>query len=476
MQLLEIMRKLSKHDLNEIEDYLDSRILNRSPHRIDVIKLFKYLITLHPDYEDKYTEKKHLYNTLFPKKTLIDGKMEKLSSELNKLLREYLVYKYFKSDEMEFERSIFLLRSFRQLELNEKYKLLSSRIQKMSILSQKNSIEHLYYEYLFQDELYKGQLMNNKMHNDLNLAATLEKFIIYFETYKLRYLNISLAQKHHTSIHFPAALNDYLNNSISKDLLDKNPLLLISYQIYQILNKKNPEINDFNYLHKILIQHENNIPAELQREAYGHLRNICTLLIDLKHDNLIPILHNIQKDNIQRGFFYYDGKIMPGSMSSITRIACLAQNPTWAMENIEKHKDLIIGDSEEKEYYRINKALCLHYQKQYNAALDELPPICDNIVFHLLARRIEIMCYYDLTSDLLLSKIDAFKVYIRRAYDKGLADTLLDPNKEFVNVIMQIIGTSPGDKNRCLRLLERLDLKGQVAESKWLIAKIKELG
>ena len=156
-------------------------------------------------------------------------------------------------------------------------------------------------------------------------------------------------------------------------------------------------------------------------------------------------------------------------------MAIMASNFDWAMEFVEAHKNKVIGETEDLQYYHINKAQCLFAQKQFQAALDILPPTSENAMYYLLARRLEVMCYYELHADNIIGKIEAFKMLIRRASEKFLSPALRDVNNAFANILYQIVLSPRGDKKRATVIEERIKAKKELAESRWLLAKVKAL-
>jgi hypothetical protein len=124
----------------------------------------------------------------------------------------------------------------------------------------------------------------------------------------------------------------------------------------------------------------------------------------------------------------------------------------------------------------VNKANCLFEKKEYEQVLDFLPGSSSNIIYHLIARRLELMCYYEMKSELLFSKIEAFKVYIWRASEKFLSNDLRDANKNFINLLIQMVSIPTNDQSKRERLEKRILEKKRVAETRWLLAKVRDGG
>ncbi len=94
-----------------------------------------------------------------------------------------------------------------------------------------------------------------------------------------------------------------------------------------------------------------------------------------------------------------------------------------------------------------------------------------------MARRLELKIYYELHSDLLDHKIDAFKMFISRAGRKVFSANLHELFTNFVNFVRQLSQSQgPQAKKRSQTLIKRINEKKMVAERLWLLEKAKELG
>jgi hypothetical protein len=85
------------------------------------------------------------------------------------------------------------------------------------------------------------------------------------------------------------------------------------------------------------------------------------------------------------------------------------------------------------------------------------------------------MALYELKSDLLPYKLDAFKVFLSRASPKILAEDIKQLNADFVNFIFQIVSSIPGDMKRADTVIRRLNEKKKVSEWRWLMEKAQAL-
>lgn len=229
----------------------------------------------------------------------------------------------------------------------------------------------------------------------------------------------------------------------------RSHFLQITWEIYALLKDENPSVFALQQLQQKIIDTEEKLNPEDTKAFYTYLRNLCNIFIDLGHIEFFPVLHEIPKDNLSLGYYYFDGKILPNACLNITQNAIKVGAIDWAKQFIEAHKDLIIGDNEAGEYYRLNLSLCLFADKRYEEALDLIYFDAEFSFYHLMARRLELRIYYEMRSELLPFKIDAFSMFIRRTGQKVFSKDQYELNINFINFLRQL---SLSPSSRTLRV------------------------
>ncbi len=454
--------------------YLQSRFHNRGQRYHDICALFKLLKPYHPDFEHPTLERSMVYAHLFPGQKIIKGKLEKVISDTLGLVRSFLLHQHYNRPENNFQHTIDWAQVLKTLGKTDKYEHFMEKSKqdlfKEDNLSNKYFLQKLQFEY----EILSWRNVNNTTKGDINLMNTFSALLNYYEVTRLELSNLLLIQQKLTTVD----LTDNVLMVLQQPLLipkEDNIIVEVSAQINQLLQNEQPSLDDFHALMHLLLIHENTISPPTLRDYYTYLRNICSLLINKGNASMIPVLHQLHRDNLSRGYLTINDKIHVSTFSNINRVALFVGNVDWASEFVEEYKDRLFGDQNLNDYYMLNKALCLFARKEFEEALSLLPHTLNNFVNHLLARRIEIMCYYEIRSEILLSKLDAFKVYVWRASNKSLSPAMQDANKSFVNLLYQLITTQPGDNSKLKRLLSKLENPKDIAEYSWLSAKITAL-
>lgn len=474
MKIMEVFRNLSAENLEELEVFLASDFVNKTYLKFDVIRLFHLLRETYPAFNPERLDKNRIYNLLYDGAPFIKGKLEKTAAELNKLIKTYLLWEHYWSDENEFARSLNWSGVLLKFSLTERHDQFLKRVEKDYFDSNRPlSPEFYMQQFLLEYQRHMALSAANDARSDINLFATIDSLNVFFEIYRLELLNRLLSQQFVTQLEITPAITHNLGTVFQLVPEDANIILKISSLIHHLLQKKQPTMEDFSGLRSLLQANEDNIAPEYLVEYYTYLRNFCTFLILKGDDNLIPVLHLLHRDSLERGYMFVGDNLQANSYLNITKNAINADNIPWAVQFVEKYKDRVVGETEKGEFYLINKAQCLFAQKKYEDALTILPPTSENTTYYRMARRLEIMCHYELQSESIISKIEAFKMLIRRASEKFLTPELRDQNYNFANFLYQIVNTRPGDINRAARIAARIKSKKPVAESHWLLSVLK---
>lgn len=474
----EVFEALSPEEVEALRLFLDSPYFNSSHYAAAIKALFQVLESArHASDPANALKKDRVYEQVFPNSEPVKGKLDKLLSEFKKLLQTFLVVQHYLNNRNEQEHLLDLAVVLRGRGLEGKYRQALDKTREMAASTEVESLaNHLFLLKVAMEE-HEWNSLYNKARGDLGIPEVLFHLDRYYYTQRLEMLNRLLLQQKAAALPAVSLAPTRELWEIPKTLLDTGSLLPITWRIYAILNAPVPVVEDFEQLLDLLQAHESRISPEHLKELYAYLRNLCILLIDASHVELRPVLFQIQKDNLARGYFYHEGKIPPNAALNITRIALGVQAVAWANAFVERHKDLIIGENETGDFYRMNKALCLFAEKKYEEALEIIPFGSSYSFYHLTARGLELKIYFELDSDLLPYKIDAFKMFISRAGDKMLSKDLHELYSNFINFVRQIsLSPKTKDHARSEQLIRRISAKKLVAERAWLIEKAKDLG
>lgn len=420
-------------------------------------------------------EKEEVYERMFPGKPFVESKIDKLMSELKRLLERFLMLQQYLSEENEGQQMLDLASELRLRRLGARSQQVLDRALKFADSTLLESLQQLNYRSKLAIEEYEWHCMYNRIKGDLQIPNTVAHVDLYHYAQRITLINHWLLLQKAAMISLPIPMENELL-TIAPEILAHNAFLSISLEVHHLLKREMCKVEDFQHLMDKINAKEKKLSQTTLAEFYSYLRNICTILIDAGHTDLYAALHEIHKDNLNRGYFYEDEMIHPNAFLNITQVS-VSVNQQWANEFVEGHRERIIDENETSDFYRMNKAICLFGEKRYEEALDMIPFNSTYTSYMLMARRLELKIYYELRSELLEHKVEAFRMYISRAGRKVFSSRVHDLCINFVNFVRQL-GQSEGPraKQRSALLEKRIREKTVVGERLWLLEKARELG
>ena len=285
-------------------------------------------------------------------------------------------------------------------------------------------------------------------------------------------------QKKVAKFEIPETIKPILEKNLdSEQYLERFPALHTNLAIFNLLQKHRPDVSDIQMLLGLLRQYEEKLDKESLQEFYTYLRNVCTLVIAAGNEQVEIefTLHELYKDNLARGYLHNEGRLLPSRYWAVSSNAVRVKEFVWALDFIEKYKFELIGENETQDIYRLNLANYLFGVGRFSECLDNIAANSPFVDYLLNGKRLEIKAHYELQSELLPFKLEAFKVFLSRTSPKLLSEPQRQIHLDFANLLHQLIYSTPGDPKRSDLLIKRIQEKKQAAEWRWLLEKAKAL-
>ncbi|MFN0173298.1 MAG: hypothetical protein ACKVU0_01530 [Saprospiraceae bacterium] len=469
--LLEIIKALQPEERDEMARLLSAPQFNRSGNAKELLRLYQIILDTAPEFSAHLLQKHEVYFQIFSEPTIVQGKLEKLMAELNKLLRSYALVKKYLSEDNELQQQIDWASWLRERGLQERSRQVVTKLKAQKGENEPESLGKYREALLISEEVYLWEGTHNQLRGDLGIPDLIFDLELYYLNYKSELKNRYLLQQKGPQLPDLAWINKEDSFWQSKSVL-----LRISTGINSITGKSLPAFEEFQQLMQLLQNDGPALSAETLAQFYAYLRNTCTLLIDAGNLEFIPLLHEIHKDNLERHYFFINEEMSPNVYLNLVQIATRARQTDWAKNFTEDYKSIIIGGDEAQFFYRLNMAQCLFAEGKFDEALNYIPDTPSASHYHHIARRLELKIYYELDSDLLHYKMEAFRKFIERTASKNIATNLKTLHVNFVHFLLQISQSPRKDKKRSAQLIARINSKTLVAERSWLLEKARELG
>lgn len=475
-QLIDLLRHFRSEELQEFRLFVASPFFNRGHFAREVVALTDFILAGVPAFSETDLARAEAYRVIFPDSPIVEGKLDKVMSELHKLAKEFISITRYLRSENEFRQLLDQAIFYRTRALDNRHRNVIERLQTYQHNLKLRDQDFFERDFLLDNEIHSYENLHNQRRGDVHIQKTLQSLDLHYFLSKIELLNRYLLQQKVTRLEMSEEMMQTIRESgLPERFATKHPVLLISYKIFQFLEKQQADIEVFGELHQLLHLHEAEIQPDLLKFYYTYLRNFCSLLINTGRSEFLPVIFTFQKEHLERGYLYYENKISPSTFLNTSITALLLKEYEWAKNFILSHRGRIVGDNESQDYYHLTLANFLFHTGQFDQALDILPQSFHELAYHNLARRLELKIYYELNSDLLPYKIDAFKMYLSRASKKVISALVREQNTNFVNLLFQLSTTAKGDSARAQRLVQRIQSKQSIAEREWLLEKSAEL-
>jgi len=478
-QLIDLLQHFSPDELREFRAFVASPYFNRGAFVKETSALLAFIEKAQPDFLENSLDRKVAYATVFSKGIFVEGKLDKVMSELHLLSKDFVAVHQYMQPENEFQQLLDRLAFYRTRGLENRFENLKQRLVKHQHDTAYQDQAFFHRAFLLEYEIHKYQNLHNHKRGDLNIPVALESLDVHYFFLKTELLSHYLLQQKVTQLDLPPEMIQTIRESKLPDrYMDAYPVLRISHKIFRLLEEGNPAVQDFEDVHELLNHYEAEIEPALLRFYFTYIRNLCVLLYNGGHAHLLPMLFILQKDHLARGYLYYDyydNKISPSAFLSLCSTAFKLKEYDWAKTFITDHRGRIIGDNDTYDYCQLLQANYWFAVGEYDRALDILPPTFQDLDYHLYARRLELKIYYESGSDLLPYKMDAFKMHLSRASQKILAPTMKEMTGNFINLLFQLYSVPKGDTARAQRIIQRIKAKQSLAERDWLLEKAEQL-
>ena len=475
-KFLELIRSFTAEERAEFPLFLKSPYFLKDDNEGELLLLYQCIETATREVGQPQLEKTTVHDFVFPNKPYSESRLYKVLNRLGQLIEQFFQIRYYQRESNEQQRLLDLIHVFRDRNLVSFIQKRGEKLKSDLLQAPRESTDNYLLRYRMAREEHEWLSTFNNASDDLRIPAVLESLDLFYHTERLELLNRFLLQQKAGLLETPEVIQSALAHAHYPEYYEQqSPLLQIRKKIQDLFLLPEPGKEGFEVLMALLKKHENDLSDKILPDLYSFLRSYCAYLINLGLKELFVILHALHKDNLARGYFYHGGRITPFSMMAIVKAAISSNSVQWAKEFLEAHRHRILTDQDSDEIYGACLALCLFAERKFDFVLEHISLNARNHLLLTLSRRLEIMVYYELESELLPFKIDAFKKYLKRTASKKMPSLDWQQNNNFINLLLQISQTAPKDAKRSARLVQRIRKIKVVSEQHWLLEKAEAL-
>ncbi len=476
--LISLLRTLEDDEFDQFCQFCQLNLLNDLKYKVQISLLLNIFRKQIKAGSSNPIPKKVLFDQLFPNEAFTEWKVDKIMHYTAKCVKNYLITKHYLREENDFYHNIDFFDVLRERNLEEKALQLLSRVKKNQQANTNKDFNYYLRQFHVEFRVHYLESLSNKKRGDINISNLLAAVEGFYQSRRITLLSRFMLQQKVTPLEPSETIKYNLSHQEAPSyLLNESPTLLINNIILNLLKKETLTFEEIEFLILQVKKFEPHLDWESLQEFYTYIRNFCTLLImqDSEKMEFYYLLFDLYRENLRDGFLFYEGYLTPSRFFSITEIALICKEHKWAVDFIEKNKDKIYGETEDKSIYRLNLSRYYFSIKDFESCMSVLPQHFVHNDYLLIGKRIELMALYETKSDLLPFRIDSFKMFISRTSSKLLSEKIKRVNTDFLNLIAQLSTSIPGDKKRAEILMKRVLEKKQAVEWRWLKEKAEAL-
>lgn len=476
-----LLKSFSREELKKFNDFLKSPYFNTNE---TIVRLFSELKKYYPEFDAEKISKEKIYNKLFNRKEYNEQVMKNLTSELNKLCKEFLAMEFSRKDV--FENKLNLLKQLihRNADpvFNTELKIFESELKQISQLSERN----FYYLYQLEDTKIGFHLERNEqplvfekvlksgeyliLFFLLNLTKTISNLNVNKQSFNVKY-DVNLPQKFFDKTAIEEIIEYMKENNVEFSELAE-------LYFYRIICNTHPFDEKYYYKFKSLVM--KNINSLNRIEVYGLFNALETFsLIKISSGNREFVNELFEIFNLEMEKDIYKFSVNSPVTYMKFRNTYLAgislKKFEWVENFIENYKNDII-ESDRDIVIKIVNAHLDFEKGNFTKVLESTAALKpDNVYSKIDIRNLTVMSYYELDyTEPALSMIDSYKHFVNG--NKNFSDVFRESHFRFINSLQSLILSKEKNQKDKLSLLKKklIPFRGERRIS-WIIDKIDEL-
>lgn len=479
-----IMKSLNREEMKLLSRFIYSPMHNSNKN---LIKLFEYVKTLHPDYPDDKTSPEILHKKIFPAKPYNEKIIRNLIYEFTDKLELFLALNNFINSKIAITKHL-----LEESELKKLGKISEEHLKKAeTILSEVYIKDESYYSSKAFIELkrFAHEFTGVPLGKSLALSNIKEEyikntscfFILSILTEYFNRINRANQIKSTTELKLAEKILDFLDTEI-ENYKEETPI----YLLYRFLKLNNDTgIEAYYELKQLTIENLGKISKSYFKDFIFELYNYCKNKQQhgLKEfgGEAFELLKFMDDKNL---FTETDNTILEHNYTNCVASAVRVGKNEWALEFIEKYKPKLPKNIRENAYCYNLAVVCFikgvnspgsAKKSCFEDALCYLGKVRTNDFFHTTrVNNLKLLLYYELTSyEPAYSLIDTYRHFLHN--NSLIPETLKSRYLNFINFMNRLFNIKTDSRKTSIDKLKLDVINGETEYKKWIISKIEEL-
>lgn len=484
-KLIKILRTFSEKEFRDFEKFVDSPYFSMGR---DLSGFFKSLKPFYPEFESKNFSTEKIFSILFPEKKFNEKTsgniLHKLSSELFKLTREFMIQTELSKDSS--RKYFYLLNQLREKKLYKEFEKEYKNSESETKNTIKGSVNDFLGKYYLKHCFLEYSIERNNVRNAFDSILTLGEYVVIVALIKgFRNIDTNMSAENFNIKNRYNLVDNFMKHLDSGRLLEEMkrnndkfyPYAAVSYAIHKMC--KYPDVNEHYFNFKKLVNEYLPLFGHSERYVlFQTMISYCTRKIE-SDDREIFIREEFEnyKKTIELGIYKFSktDKIQINGFRTITLSAIDNGEIDWLEEFVKQYnKELDIEHRENMMYYSL--AFIYFEKKDYEKALENIMKIKYNfILFKMDVKNLMFKIYYELGYfEQAFSMLDAMKHYASNTNDLSEKFKLRVGN--FIKYASKILKIkTAGNKSDVNHLVSELKKEKYIDSHAWLLKKIYDL-
>jgi len=462
-KMIRILSSLKVEELPRLIEFLESPYFNK---KIILTQLCKYLCKIHPEFNESNTNKRTIYNKVYPNKDYNEKHLGYLQSDLIKLILEFLKVENIRKEEF----STSLVSVFAERTLVSLYQKEVKKLKKNLKLTNRKGIDHYWKNFEINDKEDRYFISRNERKDDISAHLASKNLDLFYVSRKLQYFTVLLNRKAMLGKEIIIPSMEFILQ-YAKQNFDDIPIVNAYYEII-MLQTKEKSLPHFYRLQEIIVNHSREFSKKEIGEIYEEAINYCIQRISYNQEFYINEALKLYSEFLSSGNMYQNGFLSHWKFKNIVKLGLLLNRFEFVETFITTYADKL-EPAHKTKALNYNLAELYFAMENYDMAQEYLSKVFLNdleLAYNLGSRMMLIKIFYHKNEmEALLSQIAAFTIYLKRS--KNVSNTKKKIYLNFCDLLNKILRQNPKHYAKIKTEIENTKL---LTATNWLLNAYQE--
>ena len=464
-RLISLLKTFDKEEWKKFGDFVAKESSGTSSKEYE---FFRLIDKRHPQLTDDVLDRMTLVRGLFGKGEKDDLKLRRVMSKVLRLAERFVVTLDHAQDPISAE--FIELGQYSKRNLPKHFEALGKKLeQKLAATPIDLEWHHSVYKLAHTSEQFAEKIQGRRQETTLqSVSNNLDN---YFMVSKLKQACAMLSYQRVFNQEYDLGLLNPVLDHLAKKPSDQPLVKAYHTSVLLLLSEEDTDL--FSNLMKHLEKDLSKVALREAQDLHVMAQNHCIRQINKGNSHFVRSLFNLYRMGLGQEVIQTDPAQFAPAFKNIVSVSMKLGEYDWAEQFIYENSPKL-GERFEKDYLRYNLAQLNFAQGKFLECRSYIhAEEFDDPFIKLNVRILLLKTYYELDQiDNLNNLLDSFKQFLHRnsalSYHKKNSENLLSYTRRLANL-------APGDSKRKERLVEAVKTQDNLAEKRWLLAKLAAL-